>query len=193
MTLSLPQRDRRPPPGTRALPCGAVVAFVVALGCTLEDGGVGSDASEGQTLELGAEAPVSSLAPLIAAEPTTPGAEAANDQPGLAVPQKPSLEDLLRLPAGVGELDPLTGQQKWKPKDTESADKREDPQRPRLELETRSDPAAVRPSTSRSRTDVGLSVEVGEELRLRGGVRLEEESGQEPEDPVPTVGIEKRF
>jgi hypothetical protein len=38
-----------------------------------------------------------------------------------------------------------------------------------------------------------VAVEVTEEIRLRGGVRVEEESGREAEDPMPTVGIEKRF
>lgn len=63
----------------------------------------------------------------------------------------------------------------------------------RLELKAGEDASALRPSTARSRTDASVAVDVAEKVRVRGGVRLEEESGQDPEHPMPTVGIEKRF
>jgi hypothetical protein len=99
----------------------------------------------------------------------------------------------MRLPASVGEVDPVTGRPVRKRETGGDEPTKEERQRLRLELETRDDPSSVRPSAIRSRTDAGVAVEVTEEIRLRGGVRVEEESGREAEDPMPTVGIEKRF
>lgn len=111
-------------------------------------------------------------------------------EPTPAAPHPP-LEDLMRLPTSVGQLDPVTG--RWRAPAADDTPPKADPQRVRLELEQRQDRAAARPSTARSRTDAGVSVDVAESVRVRGGVRLEQESGREAEAPVPTVGIEKRF
>jgi hypothetical protein len=171
-----------------------LLAATIVLACGVDGRSHEADGTEPHLSEPAAEAPATSPSAATSPKPSTPEPTATEAEASEPTPSMPSLEDLLRLPAPVAQADGVAPQLKpGKPDEGESEDEGGDPQRLHLELETRSDPAAVRPSTSRDRTDAGVSLDVSETIRLRGGVRLEEESGTEPDDPVPTVGIEKRF
>ncbi len=62
-----------------------------------------------------------------------------------------------------------------------------------IDLETQRDDAEVHPTKSRTRTDAGVSLDVGDTTKIRGGVRVEQETDRERDSPVPMIGIEKRF
>lgn len=160
----------------------ALLVVTHALACGVQDGS-GGEAEQ---------APVGTLAPLPTPEEAITAENPTEAPAPAASPAVPSLEDLLRLPSSVVQMDPVTRRPR-RPRGAGGAEKTDEQQRVRLELEARDDAAALRPSAARSRTDAGVSVPVAERVRLRGGVRLEEESGREPDEPMPTVGIEKRF
>jgi hypothetical protein len=186
------------------------LAAAVVLACGVEGGsGLESDPSDTPSLEVHAEtlgpesdrsdapSPEANAETLAASSPSVPP-EPMTPPPGADVPDdsepSPTLEDLLRLPASVGQVDGVAERLKPAKSQTDKrAEKGAEDRRLRLELEKRSDPAAVRGSTSLTRTEAGVSVEVGKTTTLRGGVRVEQESGKEAEEPVPTIGIEKRF
>jgi hypothetical protein len=65
----------------------------------------------------------------------------------------------------------------------------------RVQVETRQDSAGFDPDNTRTRrrTEAGVAVEVDEKTSVRGGVRVEQEPDEEWREPVPTVGVEKRF
>lgn len=171
---------------------GRVVLLVaIWLGC---GGEAPSPERAASTPRLPAEeTPAPSAPAAVAPAPSGPellrGSEAAMLAP--TPPPTPTLDELMRLPADVGRVDPVTGRPTRKPAPTDSS--RPASSRVRLELEQREDTALLRPSVSRSRTDAGVSVDVADKVKLRGGVRLEEASNDEPDDAMPTVGIEKRF
>jgi hypothetical protein len=110
-----------------------------------------------------------------------------------AAPVRP-LADLLRLPASPGRVDRSAERLKTPEPETDPASepKRKE-SRVGVDLQTRTDGSTAQPSKSRTQTDAGVSVGVGETTKVRGGVRVEQEAGKEREDPVPTVGIERRF
>lgn len=62
-----------------------------------------------------------------------------------------------------------------------------------VEYQARTDGSAVQPERARTQTDAGVSVDVTDRAKIKGGVRVEQENGKERERPTPTVGIEKRF
>ena len=76
--------------------------------------------------------------------------------------------------------------------DANASDERA-PGRIDVEFERHRDAHAVDPRRGRDTTDAGVAVGVDEETRIRTGVRVEQETGREREDPTPTVGIERRF
>jgi hypothetical protein len=172
-----------------------LLAAAIVFACGVDGGSREPDAAGPPLSQALAEAPAASLPAASTAEPMTPEPTATNPESSEQIPPMPRLEDLLRLPASMMQAE--GGVERLKPTKPDEAqstdDEEEDPEGLRIELKTQSDRATTRPSSSRDRTDAGVSVGVSETIRLRGGVRLEEESGREPEDPVPTVGIEKRF
>jgi hypothetical protein len=80
-----------------------------------------------------------------------------------------------------------------KPEATADPDDKQKAPRLNIEAETRSEQSSIDPAQSRTQTDVGVTLDADETTRVRGGVRVERESEREQGDPIPTVGIEKRF
>jgi len=105
------------------------------------------------------------------------------------------LEDLLRLPASAGRSEPATQPVLLPESESAPQEKTEKrkPSRVQVELDSRSDASLIDRNKARTRTDAGVAVDVGNETKIRTGVRVEQETGLEREDPTPTVGIERRF
>jgi hypothetical protein len=112
----------------------------------------------------------------------------------------PGLEDLLRL-APVEEVEPKGPQsvewagQQEEEKRQEAARKKA---RARLDFSQENLTAGVPMQKERRRTDVGVSVPVGESerLRIKGGLRVDEREISDDEreaETAPTVGVEVRF
>lgn len=102
------------------------------------------------------------------------------------------LEELLRLPpAGEPDSRPLV-----LPPEPEAAAKApaaKAERRMHVELGSRTDASLIDPKKARTRTDAGVAVDVGKDTTLHTGVRVEQQTGLEREDPTPTLGIERRF
>jgi hypothetical protein len=105
------------------------------------------------------------------------------------------LEDLLRLPDGAGRGESASTPLELPKPETEAEEKtgKSAERRIQVELGTRKDASVIDPERARTRTDAGVAVGVGKDTKLRTGVRVEQETGLEREQPHPTVGIEKRF
>jgi len=126
--------------------------------------------------------------------PSSPAVLAAPASPQVEAPlaaMRP-LEDLLRLPA-ASEPDsrplvlPPATDDPAKPGSAKAE------RRMHVELGSRTDALLIDPKKARTRTDAGVAVDVGKDTRLKTGVRVEQQTGLEREDPTPTVGIEQRF
>jgi hypothetical protein len=147
-------------------------------------------------------------APVGAAPPPAPPAPApaaprpratAKVRAPVALPEPPprepivELEELLRLPPpeppGPQSLD-LAGEQ-----DAATEAERERARRIQLDYSRETLLRDVPTQPERRRTDVGVSMRVGEEdrLRVRGGVRVESKEGEEESETSPNVGVEVRF
>jgi len=132
---------------------------------------------------------------------TTPEPEPHNEEtataplvgPEAPPSEMPDLDDLLRLPESVTRPHTELAFPKAEPEDLTEAEREE--ARLRIEVQRQKESAEFDTdgSRTRERADAGLSVEVGGDTRVRGGVRVEKEADQEWNDPVPTVGIEGRF
>ena len=162
----------------RALPL--LLLLALALACRVEESErTGRDSSLSPTAAPSAAAP----------EPDPMG---ANAPPARATREPPaaSLEDLLRLPDSAGAVDPLA--ERLKPGAIDRDDERRRA-RVGIVLESHTDRSGVVPGRERSRSEAAVSADVDDSTRVRAGVRVEQETGQEREPPVPTVGIQKRF
>lgn len=136
--------------------------------------------------------------PPLAGESLVYSAAEPSDSPLVSGPEAPPadhppLEDLIRLPESVSRShDELVG-----PRSALGLESEEEREAARLRVDVRRkrDAAEIDPEGSRvrERTDAGVSVDVGGEARVRGGVQVERESGEEWRDPVPNVAVEKRF
>ncbi len=136
--------------------------------------------------------------------PETPTPSRSAQGQAKDVPRSPSkapeshadLSDLLRLPDS-GPPPRRTAPVEWPPSmpaaSQPEARDAEKPGRFGVEYRARTDGSAVQPERSRTQTDAGVSVDVSDGARLKGGVRIEQENGKERERPTPTVGLEKRF
>jgi hypothetical protein len=111
----------------------------------------------------------------------------------------PALDDLLRL-APVEEFAPEGPQSvEWvgqREEEKREADRKR--ARAKIDFSRENVTEGIPMQKDRHRTDVGVSVPVGknERLRVRGGVRVEERETAEDEretDTAPTVGVEVRF
>jgi hypothetical protein len=175
----------------RWIPVLGLAALAAALACT--DGGRETEVPErgrGPELEVGPEeAAAEHEIPVMA--PAEEPAAAAPETPATEGPWTAPLSDLLRLreePAPKEPSDPL-----YEPGAMPSAEKGEKKSRRlQVEVDRSEESSELDPDVSRKRTEAGVSVEVGENTRVRGGVRVEEE-GEERDEPVPMIGIEKRF
>ena len=125
--------------------------------------------------------------------PTEPSDSRLVSAPEAPPEVHPPLEDLMRLPESVSRShDDIVG-----PRSALGTETEEEREAARLHVDIRRnrDAAEIDPDGSRvrERTDAGVSVDVGGDARVRGGVQVERESGEEWSDPVPSVGVEKRF
>ncbi|KPJ74832.1 MAG: hypothetical protein AMS19_14810 [Gemmatimonas sp. SG8_23] len=154
------------------------------------------------------DAPEEPAAAAAEAPPRTSVSISARDEPPTASDEAPApgelppaqvklLEDLLRLPSGAGRVAPDSMLlQLPKPEAEAEADKKTEKSTERsvqVEFGTRKDAWVIDPDKARTRTDAGVAVEVGKDTKVRTGVRVEQETGLEHEQPHPTVGIERRF
>jgi len=140
----------------------------------------------------------------VAESATDSGAPTPAPLAGPKAPPAPevSLDDLLRLPVAVArsyskdaeDAENLESAEPGAESDSMTDQERE-AARLRIEIRRRNESAVIDPdgSLNRESTDAGVSVEVGEDTRLGGGVHVVQESDGEFRDPVPTVGVEKRF
>jgi hypothetical protein len=147
-----------------------------------------------------APAPVGAPPPPAAAPaPAPPPRAAARPRAPVALPEPPpeepivTLDDLLRLPPpappGAEGLD-LPGEETPA---TEAG--RERAGRVQVDYSRETLLRDVPTQPERRRTDLGVSVRVDEEdrLRVRGGVRVESQEGEEERETSPSVGVEVRF
>ena len=120
-------------------------------------------------------------------------------EPSPAEDPYPGLDDLLRL-APVEEVEPKGPQSvEWAGQREE--EKREEARkkaRARIDFSQQNLTEGVPMQKERRRTDVGVSVPVGESerLRLKGGLRVDEREISDDEreaETAPTVGVEVRF
>ena len=134
----------------------------------------------------------------LADEPLVSPATEPSDFPSVSGPEAPPsdhppLENLIRLPESVSRShEDLVGPRSALGMETEEE---REAARLRVDVRRKREAADIDPEGSRvrERTDAGVSVDVGGDARVRGGVQVERESGEEWRDPVPNVGIEKRF
>jgi hypothetical protein len=105
----------------------------------------------------------------------------------------PSLSDLLRLPGSISPADATAARISLDPEYALPGSTEEKPSRLGVQFDSRSDPAAIHPPKTRTQTNAEVHIDVTENTRLRGGVRVQEDSDTAPADRVPTIGIEKRF
>lgn len=120
-----------------------------------------------------------------------PGAVPESSEPG------PLLDDLLRLPPPAPAES--TGVE-WAGETEDAAEGDDAPRkpRPRINVSQENVTEGVPMQKARRRTDVGVSVPVGEKdrVRIKGGVRVDERELSETEreaDKTPTVGVEVKF
>ncbi len=144
--------------------------------------------------EANIEAPSSPLAnePLVSS-PTEPSDSPPVSAPEAPPPDDPPLENLMRLPESVTR----SHAELATPGSDSDPQAEEERKAARLRVDVRRlrDAAEIDPDGSRvrERTDAGVSVDVGGDASVRGGVQVEREPGEEWRDPVPSVGVEKRF
>jgi hypothetical protein len=154
---------------------------------------------------LGEEpAPAPVGAPPPAAPPETAPAPApraaAWPRAPVALPEPPpaeplvTLDQLLRLPEAAPSAEP----ESLDLADDDAPateDERERARRFQVDYSRETLLRDVPTQPERRRTDVGVSVRVDEEdrLRLRGGVRVESKEGEEESEASPSVGVEVRF
>lgn len=166
-----------------------ILAVSVALSCrsaepeVSDPGEVAAPVSQAET-----EAPK----PPVSVPPVEPDPKQVRSPEEVGEPVV-SLDQLLRLPEATREAYRQDQTLPAVPEPGEPAIESPQASRVELEVESRKDEAALRPASARTSTDVQVSVDVGNETRLRGGLRVEQESDSELKDPVPTLGIEKRF
>jgi hypothetical protein len=105
----------------------------------------------------------------------------------------PPLDDLLRLPESITRSHVDAGAREADPEAL--TDEEREAARLRVEIRRQQESVEFDPNGSRvrERTDAGVSVDVGGDTRVKSGVRVEKEPDEEWRDPVPTVGVEKRF
>jgi hypothetical protein len=134
----------------------------------------------------------------LADEPLVSPLTEPSDSPLVSGPEVPQadqlpLADLMRLPESVtrSHADLATPGSDSDPQNEEERKAA----RLRVDVRRKRDAAEVDPDGSRvrERTDAGVSVDVGGDASVRGGVQVEREPGEEWRDPVPNVGVEKRF
>lgn len=176
----------------------AGVALAFALAC----GGPAAEAPAGTAGEGPGSAATAAPAPEPAARPSArsleraagPAVSAAPPAAPAALPQKPpprSLDDLSRIPEGKTFGDPI-GERLVARERREAQAARKAAARVAADVRSQRDEAILAPGEYRERTDVEVSVG-SEKSRLRGGVRMEGESSADPRNPIPTVGVERRF
>jgi hypothetical protein len=149
-----------------------------------------------------APAPVGAPPPTAAPAPAAPEPRpraAARPRTPVALPEPPpeeplvTLDELLRLPPP----EPPGPQSLDLAEEDEAAAEAERERARRFELDYSRETLLrdVPTQPERRRTDVGVSVRVGEEdrLRVRGGVRVESKEGEEEPETSPSVGVEVRF
>jgi hypothetical protein len=143
-----------------------------------------------------AEEPPDQRAPVDSKEPSVDAREVAPAK--ILGPEAPKtrnlpLEELLRLPESVrrAHADEAESQMESLP---QAEEEREDA-RLRVRVNRQRESAEFHPEgpVTRERTDAGVSVGVGDGARVGGGVHVVKEPDGEMRDPVPTVGVEKRF
>jgi len=133
------------------------------------------------------------------ARPTPAAAESGPADVGLEGPEAPPpppLEDLVRLPPAVTDAHRELGRRDPQRPGSELPEEQErEAARLRIEVEAREDAAGFDPKRPRKHreAEAGVAVEVGEDTRLRGGARVEQQDDREWTPPAPTVGVEKRF
>jgi hypothetical protein len=108
----------------------------------------------------------------------------------------PPLDDLLRLPESVARAQ---GGKAGSEASGAQMDARTDAERKaaglRVDVRRKKESAEYDPdgTLNRERADAGISVDVDEGASVRGGVQVEKNADEDWRDPVPTVGVEKRF
>jgi hypothetical protein len=137
-------------------------------------------------------------APVSAPPPAEPLEPAALPRAPVALPEPPpaeplvTLDDLLRLPPAAPSPERLDLADDDAPAPGAERDRTG---RIRVDYSRETLLRDVPTQPERRRTDLGVSVRVGEEdrLRLRGGVRVESKEGEEEREASPSVGVEVRF
>jgi hypothetical protein len=132
-------------------------------------------------------------------EPEPAPRAAARPRAPVALPEPPppplvTLDELLRLPPPAPPSEP----ESLDVADEDAAEgekERERSGRFRVDYSRETLLRDVPTQPERRRTDLGVSVRVDEEdrLRLRGGVRVESKEGEEERESAPSVGVEVRF
>jgi hypothetical protein len=174
---------------TKLLP-GALIALIVPLalpGAALAE----PEPSESVPALVSvppAESPLVSEPPATVAEPE---AAAPGESP-------PPLDQLIRLPAPAETAPGDAKGVDWARERDEAKPEQKRKQRLRLDYSSENLTEGVPMQDERNRTDVGVSVPVdpNEKLRVKGGVRVNERKGSETErdaDTTPTVGVEVKF
>lgn len=106
------------------------------------------------------------------------------------------LDDLLRLPESVvrSHIESAESAESGSEPDAQTEKQREAASL-RIKILRQRESAEVDPdgTLTRERTDAGVSVDVGGDTRVGGGVHVVQDPDGEFRDPVPTVGVEKRF
>jgi hypothetical protein len=189
----------------RAALCAPILWFVFALACGTGDesshqGAEAPNASSQDGMTASPEAPSAFSQPAPAVDPpsgsgATPEPTAEVEGPDLPAPPARRLEDLVRLPAPIAEShighDPLDASDE---SDVEEPTDEEEKKRPvGVDVEGEEDQLGFDGARSHRRTEAGVSVGVDEKTSIRGGVRIEQETGQKHDEPIPTVGIEQQF
>lgn len=176
-----------------------LMLLTALVGC--DGGGEGvvsreDDARSFQTVEVDASEPEPKRpAPKIDAEPPA-NASAAGALYGPDQPPPSPLDDLLRLPRSItDEHRELADDESRLGEADVGSDEARDPGRLRLEVETREDVAGFDPDRQRRNreAEAGVAIEVDESTSVRGGVRAGQQDDEDWTEPVPKVGVEKRF
>jgi hypothetical protein len=150
--------------------------------------------------EAPAPAPVGAPPPATPPPERAPAPTAARPRAPVALPEPPppeplvTLDELMRLPRAAPPSEPerldLAGEDA-----PDAEQERERARRFEVDYSRETLLRDVPTQPERNRTDVGVSVRVDEEdrLRLRGGVRVESKEGEEEREASPSVGVEVRF